>query len=360
MIITISKKRQPFGGFLMLAQSANRNMSPSSMPTQTNLNGIDLIKFLCAILVFLIHFPPFVDDAAGFSRSANYILQQGVCRLAVPFYFVCSGFFLFRKMPLYELNVDIIREYCYKLFRLFGLWSLLLFLGSTIHLWYLGATAIAIILLSVCLSFRLNFKLIWLLAFLLYIVGLSGDSYHGFFAPLTEIPVIAIVHNAYGRLFGSTRNGVFMGFIFVLMGASFSQRPVCMKPQKAAIGFIISLVCLVAESLLLEHFHIAFEYNMFVFLIPAVYFLFCFAYTVPLKNRSIYKQLRSIGMFFYFIHLAVLRVAYLFLNAIGNPINLGSINPLFVISFPVTMLIAIMLHWLSGKEKCKWINWLLA
>lgn len=62
-----------------------------------NYNGIDLIKFLCAFLVFIIHVPPFQGELSAFGESANFWLQHFACRLAVPFYFVSSGFFFLRK-----------------------------------------------------------------------------------------------------------------------------------------------------------------------------------------------------------------------------------------------------------------------
>lgn len=37
-----------------------------------NYNGIDLIKFLCAILVFIIHIPPFQGEVSEFAKNVNF------------------------------------------------------------------------------------------------------------------------------------------------------------------------------------------------------------------------------------------------------------------------------------------------
>lgn len=338
----------------------NHTAQSPSATAKANLNGIDLVKFICAILVFMIHCVPFKGQISPIADNINTYSMNCLCRVAVPFYFVCSGYFLFRKMPLYELNVDTIKHYCYKILRLTAAWTLLLSpLGATEQLWYLTATVVAVVLLSLLLHFRAKLGIIWLLACLLYAFGLFGDSYHGVIAPLTEISIVSMMQSVYIRLFGSTRNGVFMGFIFVLLGATLSQRKLRMKPLTAAIGLCLSLAALLIETIVLEHFRIPIEYNMFISLVPAAYFLFCLAYSAPLKDHSAYRCLRNTGMLFYFIHLFILRVFYLFIRGLNNPFNFGILNPLFVFSFPTTLFAAFFLNWLSGKEKFKWINWLL-
>lgn len=56
--------------------------------------SLDLGKFVAAVLVIMIHTAPL----SSFSRLGNAILIQIVCRLAVPFFFLCSGYFLRRKL----------------------------------------------------------------------------------------------------------------------------------------------------------------------------------------------------------------------------------------------------------------------
>ena len=62
--------------------------------------ALDVAKFISAFLVVCIHTGPLLDvDATG-----NFILVQILARLAVPFFFVASGFLFFRKL-------DFKREY---------------------------------------------------------------------------------------------------------------------------------------------------------------------------------------------------------------------------------------------------------
>ena len=54
-------------------------------------HGIDIGKFLCAVLVIAIHTQPFVNNL-WLDRGAGIIT-----RLAVPFFFVSTGFLLFEN-----------------------------------------------------------------------------------------------------------------------------------------------------------------------------------------------------------------------------------------------------------------------
>ena len=326
---------------------------------QNNLNGIDLAKFLCALLVFIIHVAPFQGELSGIPLIITFGLQHYLCRLAVPFYFVCSGFFLFRKMSLDQPDTDRMKRYCFKILRLFGTWQLLLVIGYTEHLWYLGATVVAVILLGLCLHFRMKYRHMCILAGAFYLVGLLGDSYYGLLAPLKEIPVLDSLFRCYEFTFDNTRNGVFMGFIFVLLGAVLSQRRMMLKPLGAAVCFALSMIGMFAELCLLKYFDIPKDYNMYLCLFPAVYFLFAFAYAIPLKDSGIYRCLRSIGMLVYFLHISLQDIVSRGLGALDTWWNLGLTRYLFLFTLAVTLLIAAGIEHLSRKDRFQWLNWLL-
>lgn len=325
-----------------------------------NYHGIDLVKFLCAIMVFTIHISPIQGDVSGFSQYLNFGLRHFICRLAVPFYFVSSGFFLFKKMSPYNLNTDAVKSYCFKILRLFGVWNLLLFVGATGHLWYLGATVVAVTLLSVCLHFRIRLRYIGVLACLFYMVGLLGDSYHGLIAPLKNITVFNFLHKGYFRAFSTTRNGVFMGFIFVFMGAVFSWYKMNLRPRTALIGLVVSMFCLLVEVFVLKYNDIPIDYNMYLFLLPTTYFLFSFACTIQLKNCAIYKHLRNIGMLIYFLHMFIYKFVSLAMSVFEKCCGVNTKQHLYIVTLFLTLFIAVFIDWLSCKNKFKWIKWFLS
>ena len=331
----------------------------ASVREPKNYNGIDLIKFVCAILVFTIHIPPFQGEVSGLAKYVNFGLQHFVCRIAVPFYFISSGFFLFRKMPPDKFDAEIVKSYCFNILRLLGTWHILLFTGWTGHLWYLGATIIAITALSICFHFRIKLGYIYAIACVLYFIGLLGDSYYGIIAPFENVTIFKLIFNGYMLAFSTTRNGVFMGFIFVLMGATISNYSVRLNTRTAIIGFAVSMLFLFVEVFLLEYNGIPIEYNMYIFLLPAAFFLFSFAVSVSLKDRPVYKHLRNIGTLVYFLHFLIYKITGTALSAAENYCCIAITQYRFVFTLLFTLLFAIFIEWLAQKDRFKWLNWII-
>ncbi len=329
-----------------------------------NYNGIDLIKFICAIMVFTIHIPlinaPIGQEISGVATHINLGLREFVCRLAVPFYFVSSGFFLFEKMPKNTLDIKRIENYCFKLLRLLGSWSVLLFIGGTYHLWYLGATVVAVTLLSVCLHFNAKTGHLVLLAIILYTIGLLGNSYFGLIKPFTTNAIFENVYDIWGFFVTTTRNGLFMGFLFVLIGFFFAQGKIQLKKVFSLVGFCVSFVFLLGEVFLLTYYEITLKHDMYIFLIPSVFFLFSFSCSLQLNDRPIYARMRSIGMLVYFLH-PFADALVLFANEIlYNILNIDMLPFRFFTVLLTTLLVATYIEWLYHKDKFKWLRWLIS
>ncbi|MGN0500520.1 MAG: acyltransferase family protein [Ruminococcus sp.] len=252
----------------------NENRPLTKLPSNYCFDGIDLIKFICAFLVCIIHISPLPTESLLYSNYINFGFQQYICRIAVPFYFMASGFFLFRKIDLTNIDTNRIQKYCFKTLRLLGTWTLLLVVGWTGHLWYLGALVVAVVLISVLLKYHIKFKYIALLSILLYIIGLLGDSYHGIIEPLKNINIFSFIFSGYEYFFSTTRNGVFMGFIFVLMGVLFAHNKILLNLKSAVLCFCISMLLLLVEVFVLQYFSNPKDHNMYISLIPATFFLF--------------------------------------------------------------------------------------
>lgn len=134
--------------------------------TQTErYDAVDLMKYLCALMVVVIHCKPFLP----YSAFWNVMTAEGVCRIAVPFFFAVSGAFLYRKLSRYPENADHLARvklcvsYSLKNTKLYLSWSavyivlhvitnrpagwafaaeqcrLLIFDASHYHFWYLLA-----------------------------------------------------------------------------------------------------------------------------------------------------------------------------------------------------------------------------
>lgn len=321
-------------------------------------HGIDLIKFLCAFLVVSIHVAPFSEGHFQNAQLLNFLYAKVFARIAVPFYFTASGFFLFRGMDRRSIDMERIGKYCWKLLRMYALWSLLLFTGKDMHLWYLKATVVAVIFVGLCFRWCRRDLLIGLLALGLYGLGISGDAYYWYRGPFHGLPLTDFLTGMYVHFFDTTRNGFFMGVPFVLMGALLSRKPLKLRAGLAALGFVCSLAALFLEAHFLESRGICEDYNMYLMLLPTNFFLFVLALNLNLKDRPGYQKLREIGALIYYLHMLVFTV----LEFLFRPGVESSTGELFPFAYPltavVTFLAAVGIHWLSRREKLGWLQYL--
>lgn len=325
-----------------------------------NYYMIDVIKFICCFMVLTIHIAPFPSDSFAMAKYLNFGLQKYICRLSVPFFFSCSGFFLFRKMGDLQIQWDIVKAYCWKMVRLLGIWSIVLASVETYHLWYLGGAVVAVLLLCLLLYFHVKPVMMIMIALSLYVIGLFGDAYYGFLEPLREFIPLDLAVKGYEYLFTSTRNGVFMGFIFVLIGALFASGKIRINSVLAALGFVISMICLFAEVFILQHFHIPKDYNFYVFLVPAAFFLFSFAVnfqSIKEKQMQLLKYLRIAGVLIWMMHLLVYRVVMLSFAAL-NKCGLDLRSYRYVFTVLGCVVVSAIIVWASSKEKMKWLKML--
>ena len=93
-------------------------------------SALDIAKYIAALLVIGIHTRPLAD----LSTEADFWLVEVLCRLAVPFFAVCSGFYLYPASSNLQNNRSF-RQTWVKIVSMYVGWSVFYLL---IHLyqWY--------------------------------------------------------------------------------------------------------------------------------------------------------------------------------------------------------------------------------
>lgn len=197
---------------------------------------VDIAKCVMAILVVAIHTNP--QSTIG-NPSLEYLILR-VYQMAVPFFFVVSGFFLGNKIRGRE-SLQHARRWLIRVFVLYTIWTVLYlpytFYGFWIEqtkvttavivfvrnflligenymswpLWYLLGMLMAGIIIYLFLRLGLGVKSMIGFAVLLVIVGAWLDYNH-------DNDVANPLIQTYFRLFKSTRNGLFQGFPYMVMG----------------------------------------------------------------------------------------------------------------------------------------------
>lgn len=201
---------------------------------------VDYMKFLMACFVIGIH----TWLSSIFSNTAIKEIVNLLFSIAVPYFFICSGFFLFRKGDKTDINHRII-QYSKGLISMYIIWTLIylpytvyayytdglsfrkgflafirgfLFIGEHSYswpLWYLLALIIAVGLIY-CMK-RLHFRpfMITIVGFIMFIWGHYINYLHT--NNLDFIGTKSLI-DIYFKIFQNTRNGLFIGLFYVSLG----------------------------------------------------------------------------------------------------------------------------------------------
>lgn len=210
-------------------------MKSSVLADKKEYFAIDCLKFIASYMVLGIHFMIFTDV----NKELDYWTTQILCRLAVPFFFVASGYFVANKMQdVKKLAVYLKRilltylvyslvylplmiekyqkfDYTWKMRIEDFLYSFFI-TGTYFHLWYFVAIMVASVIVYVLINYvKLDDKKLLLVTGILYIIGTLGNAYRNIWV---DVPFIDKVLSAYESVFETTRNGVFMGPLLLTLG----------------------------------------------------------------------------------------------------------------------------------------------
>ena len=341
--------------------------------------AVDIIKFICAIFVIAIHVSPFGYN--GTLGRINYFCVGFLAKIAVPFFFIASGFFLYRKTPENEFTFNPTKKFLKKMLKLYLLWSLIylyfpikiilesgdikryaisyvrdfIFIGSYAHLWYLNASIVAVFLVSVLLKFKVKIRFIVIIAILLYVLGLLTQSWYGIIRPLeNKLPQLWKVFRLARKILVSAKDGLFEGFVFISIGMFFAYDKIKLNLTFSIIGFIVSLVLLYVEIDFVNKHGYARESVLYIFLVPAAMFLFAIGLNVKTKERKVYTDLRLLSSLIYYLHYFWFKILdlYVFKN-----INLDSMpGLLYVSTLVITLLTSVLIMVLSRTKHGKFLK----
>lgn len=294
--------------------------------------GIDLFRLIAAIMVIAIHTFPFYS----LSPSLDELITLTIFRVAVPFFFMTTGFFLIGNLSLkrsyYELKK--VKLFIIKISKIYGVtiliylpfsimngtvqldtsllnWvKLLLFDGSFYHLWYFPGIIIGVLLVTLLLKYA-SFNQTFLISFLLYLIGVGGDSWYGMISRFSEIgDFYAVLF----RLMEMTRTGIFFTPLFLCLGAFIfrNQKEKSMRQKEEVILLSISFLILILESFLLRYFSTIKHDSMYLSLPIVMYFLFLVLLQWEPKMKTKHKS--EFSLVVYIVHPLVIMIVHFLSN----------------------------------------------
>lgn len=309
----------------------NKVLFGQTTENKISYEGLDYLRIIAAFFIVAIHTSPLIS----FSPEADFIFTRIIARVAVPFFFMVTGFFLLprfiisQEAQLGDKNRSPARQvskFLKKTITLYGA-AILIYLpinvysgyfnekhgflyllkdlfinGTFYHLWYLPAVITGVILICVFTTY-FGKRNLFIISLLLYGIGLLGDSYYGI---TLQLPWLKNLYTSMFYLFDYTRNGIFYAPVFLVLGALIARQHKKFTLKHSLLGLLFSSGLLLAEGLILHHYDLQRHDSMYLFLLPVMYYLF---HTALLWQGRSNQKLRTLSMVIYIIHpLAIILV----------------------------------------------------
>lgn len=328
---------------------------------------IDLMKFIGSIMIIAMHMAALED----ISVSAHFYGIQLITRWAVPFFFVTSAFFLYRKSNG-EPNWEKTKGYVKRILILYGVWfglnivsiiyklycagfgsvsTWLIFLrnlttGSVYTAaWYLLASAFGALFVY-WLAKRFSEKTVLAITLVIYGICTITSTYKGIFP--------AEITQWIGTYIGSTCNNIICGCFYFALGRSIAKHydALIQIPTKVCWALLVlSYGLFYGEIILLKHFEILGTTDASLLLIPVALFLFLLVAKSNLSIKSA-PYFRKMSTFIFCSQGTVNLAACLAAKILHLPFTYVE----FLCSFVLMMILGSILIWL--QKKMKWLNYL--
>lgn len=282
------------------------------------VHAVDLMKFVCAILVIVVHTYPFYEAFPDVGFISSNILG----RIIIPFFFISAGYFF--EIGTTSKGEDYFKRYMKRLVKLYLIWSAIclpagilmlnrlidlqgfqwifallagvFYAGTYYHLWYMAALIFALYLCHAWLKkFRLRSLLI--VGFILFCFGCL-ETYYAAFQNWGFIQPV----DTYFSIFVTTRNGLFFGIIYVALGIAIARENLDTKIKHSLAKSILFFVLLFIEAQVVRYFGWAKDYNMYFMAIPFIYYWFSWLLNARCPWNLDYKAMREYSTIIYFSH----------------------------------------------------------
>lgn len=336
------------------------------METKKRNNSIDLFRYICATLVVIIHTEPFYH---GDLSGVGIFLKEFLARVAVPFFFAVSGYFLFQKI---DCDPKAPFRSAWRLTKVYLLWSvpyllidgwvlkdnlpeflkrtvLGIFLNGTYsHFWFFPGLIYATLIGGLIYRF-LGWKPLAGLAMALYAIGVLGSTYPipylsdmfrwEHFTPIYRIAMTAIP--------------------FVVLGGWVARRGrdavVSVRHNQSYDWWILSGVgaAFVLEKCILIWTGLPIIHPNTWMLLPLTAVILTLLLKHPLeRHMTLAAHARTCANFTYYIHMAFILIAGRgFAKVFGVPLDGFG---MFIVTVAVLTAIGALLHHVKWIRK--WLN----
>ena len=352
-----------------------KNIDKNYKENKLNYQNLDILKYISAILIMILHLRPFIN----FSDQLDLAFNNIITRICVPIFFIITGYFVAKKESKRE---NYINDYIKKTIPLYLVWSLLylpVIIGTIIqylqtineyiskinialpllivisilllpiiilialcytgiyyHLWYFPAIIFSLLVLKKWKN-KFNIKYLLIISFILLLFG-ATETYYGIL-PLSIKELLSYYYN----IFFTTRNFLFFGLFYVVLGYFIGTKEKAYSKYCFA-KLIISFFLLTFEAILLHDID-RLNSNILLSCVPLTYYLFISTIYIT-NNMKLKFQFGNYSKYYYLIHpMIIFIISLLFKNISNYPY----LNILIVLI--ITHIISIIIIKLKSKYK---------
>lgn len=319
--------------------------------------SIDIFRYICAILVIMIHTSVFAD----LNAQISFVWVDVIPRIAVPFFFAVAGFFYTGKL---EQGKKPFVPYLKKLLLTYTAWSAVYFAtdyitwghgsiksfminclrtffvdGSHYHLWFFVALIFSVCVVTAAYKIKCA-KLLLPVSGALYLVGCLGCAYYSVGA---TVPCL-------NRLFDSAwytivRRYLLMGFPFFVLGLTVRklQKKLTNISDKTMLCLLVSAIVLWAvELLVVIRFGLQRDIILSAGLYPMTACLLLVLLRKPIPNASKPANIcRTLAGFSYYAH-------PLIIEALRSGFSISE-TPMFLITVLSTTVVGYGIYKVNNK-----------
>lgn len=333
--------------------------------TGRRINSIDIVRLFCALLVVTEHTMPLKDF-----NPAVWDTFFRICVLAVPYFFVVSGFFVAQSNNKIKILKQYIKYYLiwtvvYDVWMLldwafmgayYGRHDLVTFIeyriiefvgwGSFYHLWFLWTLIFCLVVTIIFEKIRLEKVLIFLML-LCFIIGLILVPYYGIIVESNNI-LKEFVENLLDKWwFDHLSNVLIRGIPYFYLGYWLEKWKADEKYKIKNWQLICLIILYTAEQIIISQYGIArsVALTFFMYLLTAAIVLWLMQHPFN-KYNKFSKFSRGSANFIYFVHALVIEVLIRIFGVEKMTIH-------FVWAIIICMLLAIFRYWLQEKRYLK-------
>ena len=347
------------------------------MMVKKQFDSVDLVKFIAAILIVALHSDLFYDV----NTTLYIIVCSGIARLCVPFFFVTSAFFYFRK----PLTSDNTKRYCKRLLLLYAVWFIISlpktifdrFICSNYPFWitlfrfirsffvtstFSGSWFIVSCIFCALFYYlinKLNRKTATALTVIISVAVYCWITFTSAYGNFINKIGISGFYDKYEMLFGNPYVSFLVGIPYFGLGKIFAKKYDENGLQSFSKGFcitgsVIAFALFIVEVFICKRFDLIKSTDCYLMLLP---FILCFFplilnWDISLKNAKLFRIASTILFFSHFLFLFVTEIAeWAFKLTIPGVFK-------FVFALSCSLAFAFAVLKLQNKKGFKWMRYL--